>query len=396
MDISEPESPRGAAWLRLGFRPFFLAAGSYAVIGMLIWFAAYSLNWTLPFAGISAMTWHAHEMIFGYSLAVIAGFLLAAVGNWTGLPTVRGTPLLLLFLAWLLARLLLLGDTAWLIYAAAFDLLFTAGLVLAITAPILRARQWGNLGIVAIVLLLLGSNLLFYLGAGGWLEQGVYLGLYSGLYLILGLVLVMSRRVVPFFIERGVGYPVELRNSQFIDVAGLLAFLVFWLADLYQPNGLVVAWSAIALVLLHGVRLQGWYTSGIWRKPLLWSLYLAHVAIILGFGLKALVYYVDLSPYFALHAYAVGGIGLITMGMMARVILGHTGRAVADPPKAVSWLFAALILATLVRVALPILHIERYALWISLSQWLWIIAFSGFVLVYAPMLVRTRVDGKDG
>ncbi|MDT8385952.1 MAG: NnrS family protein [Thiogranum sp.] len=396
MDISEPESPRGAAWLRLGFRPFFLAAGSYAVVGMLFWFAAYSLNWTLPFAGISAMTWHAHEMIFGYSLAVIAGFLLAAVGNWTGLQTVRGTPLLLLFLAWLLARLLLLGETAWLIYAAAFDLLFMASLALAITAPILRARQWGNLGIVAIVLLLLGSNLLFYLGAGGWLEQGVYLGLYSGLYLILGLVLVMSRRVVPFFIERGVGYPVELRNSRIIDVTSLLVFLVFWLADLYQPNGVVVAWSAVVLVLLHGIRLQGWYTSGIWRKPLLWSLYLAHLAIILGFGLKALVYYVDLSPYLALHAYAVGGIGLITLGMMARVILGHTGRAVSDPPGAVFWLFAVLIVAMLVRVALPILHIERYALWIGLSQWLWIIAFSGFLLVYAPMLVHSRVDGKDG
>jgi uncharacterized protein involved in response to NO len=397
MDISEPETPRGAAWLRLGFRPFFLAAGAFAVIGMLIWFGVFNLHWTLPFAGLSAMTWHAHEMIFGYSAAVIAGFLLTAVGNWTGMQTVRGVPLLLLFLSWLLARLLLLGaDARWLLPAAVCDLLFLAGFVLAIAAPILRARQWGNVGIVVLMALLLVSNLLFYFGATGQLGQGVYWGLYSGLYLVLALVFVLSRRVLPFFIERGVGYPVQLRNSAFIDSASLLLFAVFGLADLVRPNGLIMAWSAIGLVLLHGVRLQGWYTHGIWRKPLLWSLYLAYLAILAGFALKALVYYTDLSPYLALHAFAVGGIGLMTCGMMARVALGHTGRNVFEPPPVLIGLFVLLILAALARVVLPLLHITQYHLWVGVSQWLWIIAFSGFLLVYFPILTRTRVDGKDG
>ncbi|MCO6413050.1 MAG: NnrS family protein, partial [Thiogranum sp.] len=280
--------------------------------------------------------------------------------------------------------------------AALLDLLFGAGLIAAIAAPIVRARQWGNLAIVAKVLLLVASNLVFYLGVAGELQQGVFLGLYSGLYLVLALVLTMSRRVLPFFIERGVDRPVQLRNSKWIDITSLVLFLGFWIADLARPNGLQVTLLAIALAVLHAVRLWGWHTAGLWRKPLLWSLYLAYASIIAGFVLKASVYYGNLSPYLAVHAFAVGGIGLMTLGMMARVALGHTGRNVFEPPPVLFWVLAALIAALVARVLLPLVVSEQYRLWVMLSQGLWVLAFLAFVVIYVPILTRPRVDGKDG
>ena len=397
MQISDPSSPPGVAWLRLGFRPFFLAAGASGVLAMLAWFLAYSLGMSFSFAGLAPMTWHAHEMIYGYSLAVAAGFLLTAVGNWTGRPTLQGTPLLLLFLCWLVPRLLLVaGNDALLPVAAGFDLLFLSLFTLVITIPIVRAKQWHNLAIVIKLALLVASNLAFYLGVSGYLQQGVSWGLYSGLYLVMALIFMLSRRVLPFFIEKGVGYAVTLRNSRYVDIASLVLFVVFWIADLVAPNGVLVALLAAGLFALHLWRWLGWHTPGIWRQPLLWSLFLAYAAFIVGFGLKAAVYFAGLSPYLAVHAFAVGGIGLTTLGMMARISLGHTGRNVFEPPAALPAVMLLLAAALLVRVLLPMLFAAQYGLWIMLSQGLWIAAFLVFLVLYTPILTQPRVDGQDG
>jgi len=364
---------------------------------MLIWFAVYSQGIAFPFTGLPPVTWHAHEMIYGYSLAVVAGFLLTATGNWTSRPVLSGLPLFLLFLLWLLARVTVLaGSDAYRIIAAGLDLLFLAGFTLAITIPIVRARLWPNLVIVTKLVLLMASNLVFFLGAAGHLEQGVYWGLYSGLYLVLALIFMLSRRVLPFFIEKGVGYPVELRNNKLVDIGSLVLFAGFWVADLVQPNGLTVAVLAISLFVLHLWRWLGWYTAGIWKKPLLWSLYLAYAAIIAGFALKAMVYVAGISPNLGLHAFAVGGIGMMTLGMMARIALGHTGRNIFEPPPALGWIFTAVGAALLVRVMLPLLDSAHYSLWISLSQWLWIAAFLAYFVLYFPILTKPRVDGRDG
>jgi uncharacterized protein involved in response to NO len=397
MQILDRSVPRGPAWLRLGFRPFFLAAGGFAVIAMLVWFAAYVGGQTLPFAGLGAVSWHAHEMIFGYGMAVVTGFLLTAVRNWTGIPTLRGTPLLVLLVFWLLARaLLLFGDGRLLGAAASFDLLFGGLLVAAIGVPIVRKRLWSNLAIVGKIVLLVVSNLVFYLGVAGALEQGVYWGLYSGLYLLVALIFTLSRRVLPFFIERGVDGKIELYNNRWIDIASLVLFVAFWIAELVRPNGPAVAALAGLLLVLHLVRLLGWYNAGIWNKPLLWSLYLAYAAMVAGFALKSAVYLFGLSPFLALHAFAVGGIGMMTLGMMTRVALGHTGRNVFAPPPVLKLVFGLLLAAALVRVLLPLLAEAHYVVWIGLSQWLWIGAFLVYFLVYFPILTRPRIDGQDG
>jgi len=140
----------------------------------------------------------------------------------------------------------------------------------------------------------------------------------------------------------------------------------------------------------------GWHTKGLWHKPLLWVLYLAYGWIVLGFALKVSAFAFGISPFLAIHAFAVGGIGMMTMGMMARVSLGHTGRDVLEPPSALFWIFAILFMGTVIRVIFPLLNPVHYILWIGLSQVLWMISFSVFLMLYLPILVSPRIDGKPG
>jgi uncharacterized protein involved in response to NO len=221
-------------------------------------------------------------------------------------------------------------------------------------------------------------------------------GLTSAVYLIMALIFVMSRRVLPFFIERGVDQAPTLTNRAWLDAASLILFVVFWLADIIEPDAPLVAGLAGVLCVLHGIRLAGWYAAGIWRQPLLWVLYLAYAAIVIGFALKAVVTVFAISPLLSLHAFTTGGIGLFTLGMMARVTLGHTGRNILEPPAAVAWMFGMLVAGAVIRVVLPLFASERYVLWMGLSQLLWVMAFSLFLWVFLPMLFRPRTDGQFG
>lgn len=383
--------------LNLGFRPFFAGAALFSLLSMLAWTAMYVFGRLAEASALPQVIWHAHEMIYGYSMAVIAGFLLTAVRNWTGVPTITGTPLLLLFLLWLTGRILLAGGNSDLLQAAALsDALFGAGLIIAILVPIVRVRQWSQLGIVSKIMLLIASNMVFYAGALGLLGDGIRIGLYSGIYLVLALIFVMGRRVIPFFIEKGVGYPVQIRNRTWIDIASLVLFLGFWIADILQPDTPLVAGLSLALLVLHTIRLFDWHTPGIWRRPLLWVLYLGYAWLGAGFALKAAVPVLDISPLPALHAFAYGGIGMITLGMMSRVTLGHTGRNVFEPPAILFPMFTVLFAGAVFRVVLPLFDPDRYVIWVGISQVLWIAAFGIFLAVHLPMLARPRADGQPG
>lgn len=397
INIDQPARHTGIAILNLGFRPFFTGATVFAVLSMLAWVGMYTFGMPWSQAALPAMLWHAHEMIFGYGMAVIAGFLLTAVKNWTGVQTLHGIPLLLLFLLWLAARLLLLaGGAAGLVWAALVDGLFNLLLVAALAWPIFKVRQFKQFGILSKVILLMLANLLFYAGVLEIYPWGAQAGMYSGAYLILALIFVMSRRVLPFFIERGVGQPVTLTNRAWLDGASLFLFLAFWLADIFKPDSLLVAWLAGALCVLHVIRLAGWYAAGIWGKPLLWVLYVAYAAVAIGFALKVAVYVFGISPFIPLHAFTYGGIGLFTLGMMARVTLGHTGRNILEPPATTGWIFVLLLIGSVVRVVLPLLDAAHYLLWIEISQVFWILAFTLFAWVFVPMLWQPRTDGQFG
>jgi uncharacterized protein involved in response to NO len=212
----------------------------------------------------------------------------------------------------------------------------------------------------------------------------------------MALIFVMSRRVLPFFIERGVGQVVTLTNRAWLDGASLFLFVGFWLADIAEPDSLPVAVLAGLLCVLHAVRMAGWYAPGIWQRPLLWVLYLAYAAIVIGFALKVAVYVFGISAFLPLHAFTYGGIGLFTLGMMARVTLGHTGRNILEPPAPVMWMFGLLVVGGVVRVVFPLLDVAHYVLWMGLSQGLWLLAFFLFLRVFLPMLLRPRVDGQFG
>ncbi len=394
-DPERPAAHAGIAILNLGFRPFFAGAAMLSLMSILAWMGVYVFHWQWQ-PVLPDMTWHAHEMLYGYALAVIAGFLLTAVRNWTGVQTLHGMPLLLLFLLWLIARLLLAAGSGMLAWAALADGLFNLLLLIALAWPVFKVRQYKQIGILSKVMLLMSANLLFYAGALEIYPWGVQAGLYSGVYLVLALIFVMSRRVLPFFIERGLDEPGTLTNRGWLDGASLLLFIAFWLADIIEPDSLLVAWLAGLLCVLHAVRLAGWYASGIWARPLLWVLYLAYVAVIFGFALKVAVYVLSIPPSLPLHAFTYGGIGLFTLGMMARVTLGHTGRNILEPPAGVSWMFALLVIGSVIRVALPLLDAARYILWMGVSQVLWMLAFFLFLVIFLPMLHQPRIDGQPG
>lgn len=384
------------ALFNLGFRPFFLGAGIFAILSIALWMGVYLFQFSLPITRISHIQWHAHEMIYGFSMAVIAGFLLTAVKNWTGVQTPNGSSLFALFSLWMLGRILFLFGERFILIAAILDIIFLIGLTISVVTPIIKVKQWKQMMVVTQLALFIVTSSFFLLGVAGMVEQGVYWSLYGGLYLIIGLILIMGRRVIPFFIEAGVGYPVKLLNYRWVDLSSPALYLAFLVAEVLMINRYLSAFFAAALFIVTSVRLVGWHTVGIWKKPLLWSLFVAFSFIDLGFLLMALSPFLNLPVMPILHAFSFGGIGLMTLSMMARVSLGHTGRNVQNPPRAMAFAFLALMIGTVVRVILPLINPSDYLTWIAVSQILWIAAFLIFVVIYSPMLIKPRIDGQFG
>jgi uncharacterized protein involved in response to NO len=383
-----------AALWSIGFRPFFLSAALYSVVVIGVWTGIYVGGWNIHPGNMPSITWHAHEMVFGYSMAVVSGFLLTAVRNRTGYPTLSGYPLLALWGTWLLARICFFieGTPIWL--TAIIDNGFVIGVSLAILFPMLKAKSWRNMGFFAKLSLIAISNIIFYLGILNILPySSIRIGLYSAFYLIVAMVVLTGRTVFPFFLERGIG-AAPLKTRPWLDQASLWGFFLFWLAELILPNHLFVGVLSVFLVFVYSVRVMDWYTPKIWGQPLLWVLYLAYTCIALGFVLKAASVFWGVSPYLSIHAFAYGAIGLSTLGMMSRVSLGHTGRNVYQAPKALRGLFLVLAVGAVIRTIFPLLFEPYYMLWVAVSQVLWLLAFSGFLLMFTPILCAPRVDGR--
>lgn len=380
-----------------GFRPMFLAASFYAVVSMIFWMFVYNFRPGFEMHGLVPMSWHAHEMIYGYSLAVIAGFLLTAVKNWTGIKTMDGIPLMVLTGFWVAARVFsFTGDLYYMSIGGVFDILFWLILIYAVTRPVIKAKDRRQKGIILLLSLLLIGNLVYYLGVIYSNRELVVVGIYGGVYVIVAMIMIMARRVVPFFTERGVDYSVSLNNYEWIDRYSISLFAVYAFLEVFIGQDGLSATLALALFITQLIRLSGWYTSGIWKKPLLWILFAAYFLIIVGFGLRAVSLFFPVNPYLFLHAYTAGGIGVMTVGMMARVSLGHTGRSVNDIPEILKWIFFILIMSVIIRVMMPVIFPTSYTLWIMVSQVLWILSFAIFIYQYTPFLIYPRADGKPG
>jgi uncharacterized protein involved in response to NO len=382
------------AFLSRGFRPFFLGAAVLAVVSMAAWLAIYLFDRRYDTTGMSPFLWHAHEMLFGYAMAVIGGFLLTAGWNWTGRKTAAGLPLAALFACWAGARVAMFGGPGGLAWAMFLDTAFLLGLLLALARPVIAVRQIRQAPVLAILLWLVAARVAAGLGALGEVPGGGRMGIYAALYGVLALVLFMGRRVLPFFIQRGVGYEVELRNDAWNDRATIALFPAFALSELLLPNHFLGALLAAALFVLNTLRVMGWHTIGIWQRPLLWSLFMAFLMINLGFMMRALMLVTGIPVLLPIHAFALGGIGLMTLGMMIRVTLGHTGRNVHAATPVMTLLVSALLASTILRIFMPLADPNRFWLWVGAAGGIWIATFVLFILVFGPMLVSRRADGK--
>lgn len=382
--------------LQTGFRIFFLGAVAYAIISMVFWLFFYTLGGNI-FVTMPLTVWHGHEMIFGFTMAVVAGFLLTAVTNWTGLSTASGTVLLVLFIFWSMARILAFMPASVPLWPkAACDFIFMVFLICIVLRPIIKVKQWWQSAVISKLILVLLCGVVFFLALRNT-DIGVeHKSLRFAIYMIVSLIFTISRRVMPFFIERGVGYAVTLRNSRILDITSLILLIGFSVFDIVWPQPVLIAALCIALVIVHSLRLAGWYTPGIWNKPLLWILFIGYLFLIVGFFLKVFVVLGHRPDDSALHAFTAGGIGIFTLGMMARVSWGHTGRNIADPPAQLPLIFVLLILGAVIRVFFPIFNESNHIFFIGISQALWIISYGLFLLVYFPILTLPRPDGKLG
>ncbi|MBF6647264.1 NnrS family protein [Methylobacter sp. BlB1] len=378
----------------LGFRAFFGLAGLSALILIVLWNAIFKGELTL--SNYFANTyWHAHEMLLGYSVAVIAGFLLTAVRNWTGRPTLTGDQLAGLCLLWLYGRIVpfyagLLPDAL----IALIDFSFLPALAYQISKPIMQVRQYRNLIFIGLLLLLALGNGLIHAEILGIQENSAWPGIQMVVATIIIMILVIAGRVFPFFTERGLPGARVVRNPIMDGLSIAAAALVFGL-QLFNISGIVLALIAVLAVAVNIIRVAGWYVQRIWYVPLLWVLYIGYGWVILGFGLTAFSAYELVAPTLALHAFTVGGIGVLTLGMMARVSLGHTGRALRVS-NAMAIGFVLINVAALFRVLLPIALPDWYGVLVYVSTLSWLATFSLFVFVYAPILTTARIDGQEG
>jgi uncharacterized protein involved in response to NO len=277
---------------------------------------------------------------------------------------------------------------------ALVDLSFLPTLAYSIAKPIIKTGKFKNLLFSVLLLMMTIGNGLIHAEILGLTKHGLWLGLNLVVAMIILMILVMAGRVFPFFTERGLSSVLILPNLLFELLAITSAVLVF-LLQLLQVNGTFLALVAVFAVAANFVRVLNWYDRRIWYVPLLWVLYIGYGWIILGFGLTALAAYGWIPASLALHAFTVGGIGILTLGMMARVSLGHTGRALRVS-NVIALAFVLINLATLFRVLIPMALPQWYEQVVYMSTLCWLAAFSLFMLIYAPILTTARVDGKEG
>ncbi len=391
MNINKPFN---IPFFALGFRTFFALSGLSALVLMVLWRAMYNGSLILDNYYLNTY-WHAHEMLLGYTMAVIAGFLLTAVRNWTGQATATGANLAGLALLWLYGRILpfyseLLPDEL----IALVDFSFLPVLAYSLVKPIMASHY--TRGYVFIALLLLASlgNGLIHLDILGYTDTSAWIGFQIVIGLVITIILVIAGRVFPFFTERGIKGVLPVK-SPLLDTLSVATALFVFILTILQITGFYLAFAACLAVMANSLRVNNWFVFRIWYVPLLWVLYIGYAWIILGFVLTGLSAYQIIPSTLALHAFTMGGIGVITLGMMARVSLGHTGRAL-KVSKAMALAFALLNIGALIRVIAPTLFPDGYADIIYASTIFWLAAFSLFAFVYSPILSSARIDGKDG
>jgi uncharacterized protein involved in response to NO len=371
-----------------GFRTFFFLAGLASVSLVAGWLRTLFQGGN-PSAYFDPLTWHVHEMLFGFASAMIAGFLLTAVPNWTGEKARHGPPLAALAALWLAARVLLFATDS--VVAGVVDLAFYPALMALLVPPLWRRGQRKTLLFVPILVTLGVADLLMHLQRWG-IAQTSRAGITLALGLIVLLITIIGGRIIPFFTSNA------LQNSPktwpLVDVVSIVSVAILPFLDILGATATILAvWAGVAC-LVHGVRLWGWTSRRIWTVPLLWVLHLGYFWVVVGLGLRSLAALGWLPISASTHAFTAGAIGVLGIGIMSRASLGHTGRAL-KPTHLTVCSFVLVNLAALIRVGGPLAGVSAQLAY-GLSGSLWCLAFLFFLGVYMPILMGPRADGKPG
>jgi uncharacterized protein involved in response to NO len=380
----------GFALWALGFRPFYLLASVYAALSVALWAGEYAGY--LPAANLRSSLWHGHEMLFGYTIAVVTGFLFTAVRNWTGLPTPTGVALAAFALLWVAGRVLVL--TRYAVAAAVVSTAFPVAVAIGIGIPLMRSGNRRNYFFVAALLAIGAAELALHLAALDVLRWPAHASLRVGLDIVLFIIAVMSGRVIPMFTNNGVPGAQAVRKPwlERLALGGVLALLV---ADLVAaPDGVLAALAGL-VALAHAARLYLWQPWRTYATPLVWVLHAAYAWIVIYLALRALAGLGLVAEPLAIHALTIGAIGGMTIGMMTRTARGHTGRLlVADRYEIVCYVLVQIAAAT--RVFGGILFSDAYLSTVIASAVCWSAAFTLYAIRYWPVLSRARLDGKPG
>lgn len=386
----------GPALFSYGFRPFFLGAGIWAAVAMMIWLAALTGWIELPSA-FDPVSWHAHEFLFGYLTAALAGFLLTAVPNWTGRLPVVGWPLAAMAALWLLGRVVVLVSSGLPPVAVALaDLALPLILAAVLLREIVGGRNWHNLVVLALLAVFTLGNALFHWQAarGEIAAQGI--GLRIGLGAGLMMVAVIGGRIIPSFtrnwLVRQPAGPARLPAApmQRFDKAALLLLLLALLSWIILPDARPTAALLALAGVAHMARLSRWAGARTWREPLLMVLHAAYLFLPLGaLTMAAAIFIPDqVAPAVAQHLWMAGAIGLMTLAVMTRATLGHTGRPLAAGLGTTA-LYLALATAVAARILAGLWPTAASAL-LAISAVAWVLAFGGFAVLYGPLLTRPK------
>ena len=381
-----------------GFRPFFLAAGWYALIAIGIWLALYQAG-LAPFGSLPAFQWHAHEMLYGFVAAAIAGFMLTAVPSWTGERGFAGRPLIVLATLWLLGRIAIAAAGVLpLPLVATVELSFLPALAVTIAPSLFRSSN-RNKPLLIVLFALWATDAAFLYALGDHNVALASRALRTALDIVLLLVTVIGGRVVPAFTAgalRKRGIEPRVRSHRVVEIAAIGSMAVLVVAEIVAPNHGFTAAVALVAALAHATRLAGWQTLKAFSEPIVWVLHAAYAWLPIGLFLKAtwLIFSITWAAHWP-HALGAGAAATMILAVMTRASLGHTGRPLVVS-KAIAWAYGLLTAAAAVRVFGPSLLPITYAHVIVCAGVLWIAAFLLYVIVYTPILLCPRADGKPG
>lgn len=384
----------GPALFTYGFRPFFLGGALWAACAMVLWVLMLGGHRPLPIAW-DPVSWHAHAFLFGYLGAVIAGFMMTAVPNWTGRLPIVGWPLAGLWALWLMGRAAVaLSDLLPAAVVAGADLAFPVVLAAAMTREIIAGKNWKNLTIIGLLAVFTLANLLFHLDAASGAYAAAGVGMRLGLAAAITMIALIGGRIVPSFTRNWLAKHDHARlptpPMQRFDKVSMLGLVVVLATWVLAPTNILTSLALLIACALHAARLVRWRGIATTAEPLLLVLHLAYALVPLG----ALMLSVSglwpsvLSAATAQHVWMAGAVGLMTLAVMSRASLGHTGHALHAGPGTVA-IYSAIVTSVFARIVADMIPALQHPLHITAAVF-WVLAFGGFAVIYGPLLTTAR------